>query len=352
MIKKMLIGASAFALATGIAHAAPNDFTLWQVGNQNNANGNQVGGTSETAYIEQVGNKNSATTNQQNPGNTNFGWVAQRGDTNTSMITQNGTNNEADVFQGCGYRRGVVANGSRCSGGGEIIVTGTNSSVTMNGGNGFTVIDQLASGNSATVTQTGTNMGRAGSSPGTGGALGNVSANADIEQYSQSNIATVQQSNSSTLNASTNSHNVGNEGNVTIFQGVRYPTAAGSFITPADAAAATYASPTDAGSNQATVNQNAGATNSHVYIAQYLSSNLALVTQNGSDEYAEIRQDNTTGGAVIGNNNADVTQSGAGATALVYQNGISNSATLNQSSAGATANINQIGNQNVTHINQ
>jgi hypothetical protein len=344
MFRKFLIGASALALASGTAQAA-NTWQNIQNGNQNSTTGSQATGTNEIAYIEQVGNNNTAT-NNQGPGANNYDFVAQRGNHNTATISQTGTANESDVFQGCGARQtGANAGTFRC--GADFPFNNNTANVSQGGTNAFNYIFQIADGNSATVTQDGSSMGRPCAVG--GNCIGAVESNTDIEQYTQNNIATVTQHNNSTINGSSNSYVQGAEGNVTIYQGVSYTDAP---ATPVTSANAVYADSTVDGSNNANVTQNAGATNSRVYVAQNLKANLALVTQGGSDEFVEIRQDNTAANAVLGNNTADVTQTGNSTVAFVFQNGISNSATLNQSTTAAFADIRQIGNQNHANISQ
>lgn len=347
MLRKVLIGASTLALLGGAAQAATNQFQVIQNGNSNSANGNQSGGTNEIAYIEQVGNSNSATTNQQGGGNSNNSFLTQRGNQNVASVTENGVRNESDTFQGCGFRQGNPALGSRCGGGGETPVANTHITESQSGTDGFTFVFQAADGNSATITQDGANMGR-GSIP-AGSRLGSVSANADIEQYHNDNSATVVQHNSSTLFAEANPDVGfdGSEGNVTILQGVRYDV---STDPPGQPVTTTPPLDSPGQNNSASVTQNIGATNSYVLIAQGVSDNLATVTQNGLDEFLEIRQDGPAGNG--GNNTADVTQTGDRTTAFIYQFGISNSATLNQITNGSLADIRQMGNLNHANITQ
>jgi hypothetical protein len=336
MLRNLLIGVSALALAAGAAHAA-NTATVTQTGNNNNVGVNQASGVNDAVLIEQVGNKNSATSIQS--GNGNYGRTMQNGNFNTATNNSSGTANRSDVRQGC------LA--SVC---GSSLTTDHNSAtVNQSGMNNWNFIFQSpgssgsgGGGNTAMVTQSG-NGGNAGNPSIAPPAPGSYSfANTEIVQEGTDSSASISQA--------------GNSQRADIYQGVAFDTTAnppGSHVSSSPSFYDIYG---PSANNSATVTQNVGGTLAQAFIYQGASDNVAAVTQGDTSQFAEIRQSTGESGIAIGEggNNATVTQDlgAAGAVAFIFQAGVGNSATVHQTTANASADVRQFGSMNTANITQ
>ena len=318
-----IIALSVMASGLGVSAAAAqkaqatqttvNKQTTEQKGDSNSIEIDQVKGAREDAGIFQTGNSNVAKITQSGTGDSAYSQSNGNGNTVTMTFATGATNNASEVYQ------------SADSNSATSTISGTDQkSVIIQSGNSNTALTKL-SGNGGTGSD----------------------ANATIEQRSVFNDATITQ-------AGTQS------GSAKIIQGVTTASATrGSkynvAYTTSTAAPVTKKSTGDVGAfNVATVSQDSNASTGVANIYQGADFNEAHATQNGGNQFVEIRQDSATGAEMFGNNLAEVTQDagGIGASAFVLQNGQSNQVYLTQSALNVSADLAQYGNKNVLTLTQ
>lgn len=282
--------------------------------------------TSE-ANVTQNGNSNTATIIQV--GKSDFGLSYVVGSYN--KVVQNfvgpssgtATNNRSEVYQCATAACNIAGTPS----------TNNTATTTLSGTNNVSHIVQAGKGNIATTNLSGN------------GGAGAV-ANAAIEQYTNYNIAEIDQTGTKT-------------GLVNIIQGVTTASATrgvavNSPYSPSLAPGVGFGTFSVGANNGATVTQTSGADNGNANIYQGADFNLAIANQAGANQFVEIRQDGHNSSNVYGNNNAMVTQeiTGANAQAYVIQDGQGNNLTLTQSAAGVKADLAQFGDRNNLKLTQ